>query len=66
LFDDKEWKKNRSPPSGVDLTRNWAYEWKNEEEPSADKYAGPAPMSEPETKHVADIVKNNPNIMFVW
>ncbi len=54
------WRKNRrylgiidgQPVYGVDLNRNWGYEWGGEgssSRPRSEIYRGPAPFSEPET-----------------
>ncbi len=58
---DRLWRKNRrylgqnsqgQPIYGVDLNRNWAYQWGGEGssgQRSSQTYRGPAPFSEPET-----------------
>jgi hypothetical protein len=55
--DSRFWRKNRrvnagSTEFGVDLNRNWGFEWGNEgssPSPGSDIYRGPEPFSEPET-----------------
>ena len=55
--DQRFWRKNRrdisgSPEFGVDLNRNWGYEWGGEgasPDPADNIYHGAAPFSEPET-----------------
>ncbi len=57
---DRLWRKNRrylgivngQPTYGVDLNRNWGYQWGGEgasRDPRSQTYRGPAPFSEPET-----------------
>ncbi|KAI9022061.1 hypothetical protein DFJ74DRAFT_633249 [Hyaloraphidium curvatum] len=52
---DRFWRKNRSGP-GVDLNRNFPYQWGREPgssgNPNAGSYRGPAPLSEPESAAV--------------
>lgn len=57
------WRKNRRVNGGgtfgVDLNRNWGYEWGYDDEgssssPSAETYRGTAPFSEPETQAMRD------------
>ena len=53
--DERFWRKNRQNNGGtfgVDLNRNWGYEWGGEgasSDPSNDTYHGPSAFSEPET-----------------
>ena len=49
------------PPSrfGLDLNRNWPYRW---EPPYRQGGAGLTPLSEPETRAVADFIVRHPNI----
>jgi hypothetical protein len=63
------WRKNRRPNGGgvfgVDLNRNWAYEWGgtgSSGTPSSDTYRGTAPFSEPETTAIRDFTLANPHI----
>lgn len=44
---------------GLDLNRNWPHDWVVEGEQSG---AGPMPLSEPETRAVADFIVRHPNI----
>ncbi|MEZ4651544.1 MAG: M14 family zinc carboxypeptidase [Candidatus Eisenbacteria bacterium] len=46
------------PADGVDLNRNWDWNWQEYEEndPGSQKYKGPAPWSEPEIVAVRDFV----------
>lgn len=69
IYDDPMWRKNRSPVEGteyrgVDINRNYDYQWQKGD-PSRNSYGGPAPFSEPETRHVAAIVDEHRNIKFV-
>ncbi|MEQ8769198.1 MAG: M14 family metallocarboxypeptidase [Phycisphaerales bacterium] len=51
------WRKNRRNGYGVDLNRNWSYEWGGDGSSgstSSDIYRGPAPFSEPETAAIRD------------
>ncbi len=63
------WRKNRRPnPAGsfgVDLNRNWGYEWGGEGSSGTqnnDTYRGPSAFSEPETQALRDFVIANPRI----
>lgn len=63
------WRKNRSQnrfgSSGVDLNRNYAYQWGTGGSSSnefSDVYMGPAPFSEPETRAVKNYIEANDNI----
>lgn len=65
----KMWRKNRRQNSngsyGVDLNRNYAYQWGtggSSKSPSSDTYMGPSPFSEPETQAVKSYVESNENI----
>lgn len=47
---------------GTDLNRNWAHEWGGQGSskfPCQEIYAGSGPLSEPETKAVADFLMEN-------
>jgi murein tripeptide amidase MpaA len=49
-----------APPRwGLDLNRNWPHDWAVEGEQSG---GGPMPLSEPETRAVADFIVSHPNI----
>lgn len=55
--DQRLWRKNRRGGYGVDLNRNWAYEWGgagSSGSTSSETYRGPAPFSEPESAAVRD------------
>lgn len=63
------WRKNRRPNPGgsfgVDLNRNWGYEWGGEGSSGTqnnDTYRGPSAFSEPETQALRDFVIANPRI----
>lgn len=62
------WRKNRRPPiegeecSGVDLNRNFKYDWGGEEaddDPESLNYPGPAAESEPETKAIIEFINSH-------
>ena len=44
---------------GLDMNRNWPHDWAVDSEQSG---AGPMPLSEPETRAVADFITGHPNI----
>ena len=57
------WRKNRRLNTdltrGVDLNRNWSYEWGGENgdpQPSSEQYRGPSPFSEPESTAVSSYI----------
>jgi murein tripeptide amidase MpaA len=63
------WRKNRRPNPdgsfGVDLNRNWGYQWGGigaSPIPSNELYRGAAPWSEPETVNLRDVIIANPDI----
>lgn len=64
------WRKNRRPNPdgsfGVDLNRNFAYQWGccggSSSDPADDIYRGPAPFSEPESAALRDFAASHPNI----
>ena len=64
---ERLWRKNRRRTygafcMGTDLNRNWAYEWGgpgSSKFPCQEIYAGTGPLSEPETKSVADFLTQN-------
>lgn len=65
----KMWRKNRrlikKNTYGVDLNRNYGYEWNtggSSSNPRSDVYHGEAPFSEPETQAIKDFVDSKPNI----
>lgn len=75
--DHPDWRKNRAPhPSGavgVDLNRNFGVRWggaraldplwrATTDAPDADIFEGSAPLSEPETRALADFFERRPNL----
>jgi len=58
---DRYWRKNRRNNGGsfgVDINRNWGYEWGGEgasPDPSNDTYHGTSPFSEPENQTLRDL-----------
>ena len=68
--DNRMWRKNRRDNGddtvGVDLNRNWGYEWGgngSSGNPSSSTYRGPEPFSEPETQAMRDFILAHPNIV---
>jgi murein tripeptide amidase MpaA len=70
---DRLWRKNKrpgcttgNPPRyGVDLNRNWGYQWGGEGASTSqcsDTYRGPGAFSEPETQAMRNFVLANPRI----
>jgi len=60
------WRKNRAAPSGVDLNRNWSYEWGgrgSSGRETSEVYRGPYEFSEPETRAVARLFEDHPSIV---
>ena len=56
---DRYWRKNTRGGYGVDLNRNWGYEWGGEgasPNPSDENYHGDGPFSEPETQIARDFI----------
>lgn len=64
------WRKNMNKNDGsryrgVDLNRNYGYQWGtggSSSSPSSDTFMGKAPFSEPETQAVRDFIKAHPNL----
>lgn len=58
----RSWRKNRQPPNGTDLNRNWAYNWGccggSSGSTSSETYRGTAAESAPEVKATADFVRS--------
>jgi carboxypeptidase T len=60
---NNDWRKNRRPTTGgnigVDLNRNWGYQWGTDAAsspyPDDETYIGPSPFSEAETQAVRDL-----------
>ncbi|MCE7870508.1 hypothetical protein DYH09_09050, partial [bacterium CPR1] len=68
MFDESMWRKNRSPEAGgvgVDINRNYPHLWKSSSDVDSEVYPGSAPLSEPETRHVVELVEERPNIRFL-
>lgn len=69
FHDDKKWRKNRAPfdgiDTGVDINRNYPYQWTKSPGANYQTYAGQGPASEPETQALIEIVNRHPNIGFV-
>lgn len=70
IHDDKWWRKNRAPiegstHKGVDINRNYPYQWERSNSPGSQTYSGKGPASEPETQGILKVVNDHPNIMFV-
>jgi len=67
---DRLWRKNRRNNGdgtfGVDLNRNWGYQWGGEGssgDPASETYRGTAPFSEPETQRMRDFTVAHPDIL---
>jgi len=69
LHDDPMWRKNRVPVGegkvGVDINRNYPYQWQASTRPGSQTYSGVGPASEAETQAILKTVENHPNIKFV-
>ena len=67
---DRYWRKNRRNNGGgsygVDLNRNWGYQWGlnngSSGDPNSDVYRGAAPFSEPETQALRDWSLSRPRL----
>ena len=58
--EDRYWRKNRRPPDGVDLNRNFPVAFGGEGSsgnPNAGNYRGEAPFSEPESAAIRDLAQ---------
>ncbi|MCA9779906.1 MAG: hypothetical protein KC800_24425 [Candidatus Eremiobacteraeota bacterium] len=68
-FDDPMWRKNRAPLEGgeygVDINRNYPYQWEKSDDLSSIVYSGSGPASEPETQALVKVTADHPNIKFV-
>lgn len=71
---DRLWRKNRrdvagSSCFGVDLNRNWGYQWGlpngSSGDPCSGTYRGTAGFSEPETTALRDFIVARPNVRYV-
>jgi hypothetical protein len=49
---------------GVDVNRNFDYKWAPTD-PTAITFSGEGPFSEPESRHILQIVEDNPDIKFI-
>ncbi len=69
FYDNNMWRKNQRDNKdgtfGVDINRNYPYDWKASSNTRGQTYSGPAPASEKETQHILKIVEDNPDIKFV-
>ena len=59
---DRMWRKNRRPPGGVDINRNYDYMWGLDDvgssgDSSSQTYRGPSPASEPETQAIQALLE---------
>lgn len=67
---DRFWRKNRRPNAGgsigVDLNRNWGFQWGlipgASDKPHEDTYFGTGPFSEPETVVIRDFLQSRPRL----
>lgn len=62
---DRYWRKNTRDGYGVDLNRNWDYQWAvvgASDDPYAEDYHGEAPFSEPESSALRDLILAHPEI----
>lgn len=62
---DRYWRKNRRSSYGVDLNRNWGYNWGGEGSSGQtwdETYRGTAAFSEPETAAFRDFILGHPKI----
>lgn len=68
-YDDPMWRKNRAPLEGgeygVDINRNYPYQWEKSDDVSSIVYSGAGPASEPETQALVKVTNDHPNIKFV-
>jgi murein tripeptide amidase MpaA len=71
---DRLWRKNRrvvagSGCRGVDLNRNWGYQWGlpvgSSGDPCNEVYRGTAGFSEPETAALRDFIESTPDVRYV-
>ncbi|OQY29659.1 MAG: hypothetical protein B6244_03055 [Candidatus Cloacimonetes bacterium 4572_55] len=55
----EDWGEGFSDADGVDLNRNWDYEWQNgNSNPAYNYYRGPEPFSEPEVRAMRDHIRD--------
>lgn len=63
---DRYWRKNTREDYGVDLNRNWGYEWGGagaSTNPYDENYRGSGPFSEPESQALADYIEASPELL---
>lgn len=63
---ERLWRKNRRDGVGVDLNRNWGWEWGGQGAspiPEEDIYHGPAAFSEPESIAMRDLIDAEPDMI---
>jgi MYXO-CTERM domain-containing protein len=63
---DRYWRKNARDGYGVDLNRNWAYQWAvvgSSSDPYAEDYHGDGPFSEPESTALRDLMIAQPQLV---
>lgn len=53
----------RKTLTGVDLNRNWPVAWRAGGDRNAEEYGGPAPMSEPQSRALRDLVRGLRNVL---
>ena len=70
--EDRWWRKNRqvnngSDCVGIDLNRNWDFDWNGDQSTSEDPcsyiYVGPGPFSAPETYFLSEYLSSIPNLV---
>lgn len=63
---DRYWRKNAREGYGVDLNRNWGYQWAvvgSSSDPYAEDYHGDGPFSEPESIALRDLMIAQPQLV---
>jgi len=63
---ERYWRKNRRDGIGVDLNRNFSWEWGGPgsgADPSEENYRGPSALSEPESQALADFMEARPDLV---
>lgn len=63
---DRYWRKNARDGYGVDLNRNWGYQWAvvgSSSDPYAEDYHGDGPFSEPEAVALRDLMIAQPQLV---
>ncbi len=66
---DRLWRKNRRPnlkgSFGVDLNRNWSFQWGgpgSSPTPTSNIYRGPSPFSEAESRNLRNLIQSQPRL----